>query len=451
MLEMKRYKDIVVFKSEGQEPWAFHARNMELAEVSAETWESLPAAEFVSAKTGELVAKNEAVDEIIEWEASENPEVLSSKIKFGIKSVTINVTQICNLHCTYCAAGGDGTYGDAVKKISVEKTLPQIKFFLDQLTPGSAFHVSFLGGEPLLYPDAMKGIADYTREEAAKKNISTSFKVTTNGTLLTSKNIEILNQIGTDVVISIDGPAEINDSRRPDKSGKGPTEKILSGLQMLSSQRENIQRLEVHAVLDPEHFDVESTYEFFRHLPVDRFEFTFSVNNSNPDSSKTYVESFEKAVAKAYLIGGEKELRRFTLFDRYFTILDNQERIENHCGLGKTLAVIDARNRMFNCPWTVGDKDNQIGDKTDLDYDRLEKYGRSIVEMNNCGDCWARFLCGGGCSFVHSSVNGTSLNKKNDFCFRTRYLTALVLKYYSLTRGNDGKEEGEPDGQKETH
>lgn len=433
-MQLRRFKDVVAFKLEGQAPWAFHARNMELAEVSEESWETLSPAEFISVDSEELRTENEASQELREWESSNNPEVISEPLKFGIKSLTINVTQICNLHCNYCAAGGDGTYGDAVKKISVEKTLPQIKFFLDQLKPGSAFHVSFLGGEPLLYPEAMKAIADYTKEIAAAKNISTSFKVTTNGTLLTEKNIEILNHIGTAVVVSLDGPARINDIRRADKAGRGSTEKILLGLKKLSELRNQIPSVEVHAVMDEEHSDVEATYHFFKHLPVDSFEFTFSVNDINIPASRMYVESYERAAEQAFLAGGEKELRKFRLFDRYFTILDNQERVENHCGLGKTLAVVDARNRLYNCPWTVGDQDNQIGENTDLHYDRLARYNKSLIEKNNCQDCWARFLCGGGCSFVHSSVNGTDLNKKNDFCFRTRYLTALVLKYYAQIR-----------------
>ncbi len=455
-LQIRRFKDIVAFKKGADSPLAFHSRNMELAEISEDAWQSLPSTSFLTASTQELdkisVDSTEAAVELREWETSENPEASAIPLKFTIRSVTINVTQICNLHCTYCAAGGDGTYGDAIKKISVEKTLPQIRFFLDQLNPGSSFHISFLGGEPLLYPDALKAIADYTNEEGAKKNITSTFKVTTNGTLLTDKNIAMLNEIGCAVDISLDGPAEINDSRRPDRAGRGSTAKIIEGLQRLALSRDKIPYVELHCVMDPGHFDVASIYQFFRTLPVDRFEFTYSVNETSTDSSQKFVESYEQAAELAFLNGGEKELRRFHLFDRYFTVLDNQERIENHCGLGKTLAVIDARNRIFNCPWTVGDQKNQIGEGTTLDYDQLAKYSKNQVEMNQCGNCWARFLCGGGCSFVHQSLDGQNINKKNDFCFRTRYLAAVVLKYYGLTRGiNDGQKKGEPSGRQETH
>ncbi len=460
MLQIRRYKDIVAFRQGEESPVAFHSRNMEMAEISEDAWQTLASASFLTADSENLVAglppsmdyKEEASEELQAWEISENPQAVAVPLKFTIRSLTINVTQVCNLHCTYCAAGGDGTYGDAIKKISIEKTLPQIRFFLDQLKPGSSFHISFLGGEPLLYPEAMKAIANYTQEEAAKKGIVPTFKVTTNGTLLTDQNIALLNDISCAVDISLDGPPEVNDSRRPDRAGRGATAKIIEGLQRLAAQRSKIPYIELHCVMDPSHCDVDGTYLFFRTLPVDRFEFTYSVNETSTISSQKFVESYERAAAKAFNFGGEKELRRFHLFDRYFTVLDNQERIENHCGLGKTLAVIDARNRIFNCPWTVGDKKNQIGDGVLLDYAQLEKYAQPQVEMNQCGSCWARFLCGGGCSFVHESLDGQNMNKKNDFCFRTRYLTAVVLKYYGLNRGiNDAEEKGEPNGRQETH
>lgn len=442
MLQIRRYNDIVAFRREENAPMAFHARNLELAEVSEEVWNSLAETNFLSSAKGQLYSQDlEASEELAQWEMSDVLES-SGSLSFGIRSLTINVTQICNLHCTYCAAGGDGSYGDAVKKISIEKTLPQIKFFMEQLPNDASFHIAFLGGEPLLYPEALKAIADHAKEQAKTKNISVSFKVTTNGTLLTEKNIEILNDIGLHVVVSLDGPADINDVRRPSKAGRPSTEKILEGLQRLAALRKNISCLELHSVMDPQHHDVEKTYNFFSSLPVDRFEFTYSVSDNDLVSSQSFVESYERATAMAWARGGEKELRRFSLFDRYFNILDSQQRVENHCGLGKTLAVVDARNRLFNCPWTVGDQGHQIGEGQVLDYDRLEKHSQNLVTANKCQDCWARFLCGGGCSFVHESIDGVNLKKKKDFCFRTRYLTALVLAYFQLIRGETPESEG---------
>src|SRR5690606_27575887 len=86
-------------------------------------------------------AHSEAHQALQDWESENNPNVKSGRMDFGIRSLTINVTQICNLKCTYCAAGGDGTYGQAQTRISVEKTLPQLKFFLEKLPEGASFKI----------------------------------------------------------------------------------------------------------------------------------------------------------------------------------------------------------------------------------------------------------------------------------------------------------------------
>ncbi len=119
-MEQRRFKDIVAFKWEQGAPLAFHARNLEVAEISAEAWEGLQ---------GDALSLSEATEELKLWEQEVNPDVKSGKLEIGIRSLTVNVTQICNLKCTYCAAGGMVPMVLHKLKINVEKTLPQLKFF----------------------------------------------------------------------------------------------------------------------------------------------------------------------------------------------------------------------------------------------------------------------------------------------------------------------------------
>ena len=159
------------------------------------------------------------LDEMRTWNAEHKPEQLieAPHEPHKVRALTINVTQICNLHCSYCAAGGDGSFGDPVKKISIEKTLPQLQFFMKKLSAGDEFRLTFLGGEPLLYAEGLRLLALYAQELAADRQIKTQFVVVTNGTQFTRANIEILKQIKANITISIDGPPEINDPLRPNK------------------------------------------------------------------------------------------------------------------------------------------------------------------------------------------------------------------------------------------
>lgn len=419
-MEMRRYKDIMAIKEQGKSPVAFHARNLEVAEITEELWDSMQ---------GPTIN-----NEIIHWELEENPEVMGGKLGFNVKSLTINVTQICNLKCEYCAAGGDGTYGDPKTKISIEKTLPQIKFFIDQLKPESHFHISFLGGEPMLYPDLIRAIAEYTQELGTQKKLKLSFKITTNGTLFTEKALFQLASFKPEIVISLDGGKEIQDLYRPSKNNQSSFDEIIKGLQLVQKNRKHIGRLALHGVFHKKYVDLVSTYKLFASLNVDWFEFTYAVAEDDVDSNVEYVEQMRNIAQLAYQTGGEAALRKIQNYNHYFNLLDSQKRLENHCGAGKSFFVIDAKNKIYTCPWLVGKPEEVVGEGSDLNYDKLQFYQDSLVVKNNCESCWARYLCGGGCMFVHESKTGKKNIKNSQFCDRTKQIIATTISYYENCR-----------------
>ncbi len=437
MIEMRRHKDIVAFRRDLELPTAFHAQNLEVAEISEELWQSLIPTKLSDSNAVQMPLEqtdSEVFAAAEEWLHENNPDVQSGSVPFGIRSLTLNVTQICNLHCTYCAAGGDGTYGDAVKRISIEKTLPQIKFFMEKLSPGQSFHISFIGGEPLLYPEAIQMIGEHAAQIAASRKIPLSFKVTTNGTLFTDRVLAILKTLKAHVVVSIDGPAEINDRVRPQKNKQPITEKIIQGIRMLAQDKLFLGSLGLHGVFNKNNMEIEKAYEFYLGLGVDWFEFTYAVDEHDFELNQEYMKKMKSIAEKAWATGGERELRKISNFDHFFKILDSQRRVENHCGSGKSLVVVDARNRIYGCPWAVGKSQEQMGQDTQLDMSKFEALKESLIEKNDCGSCWARYLCGGGCMFIHQGRTGNKHKKDPEFCERTRFLVSLSIMYYKRSR-----------------
>ncbi len=434
VMELRRHKDIIAFKTGGSLPVALHARNLEVAELSNEAWESMSVVDLASSNPMTELVENEASQTLKLWNLEQNSETKSGQLSFGIRSITLNVTQICNLHCTYCAAGGDGTFGDPQTKISVEKTLPQIKFLLEKIPVGESFHITFLGGEPLLYPEAIELIAEYVNLMTAGRKISTTFSVVTNGTLINDKALQVLTKIKSNVSISIDGPAEINDKTRPQRNGKGSTATVIEGIQKLTAVKDQLGRLILHAVFSKENMQITKAYEFFGQFNVDYYEFTYSVDTSDESSSAMYNEQMKLVADLAYARGGEKELRKITLFDRYFNALDNQQQTENYCGAGKSYLMIDARNQVYTCPWEVGNKKDQVGTGSFIDTEKLEELAKPLIEKNNCQTCWARFMCGGGCMFIHKSKTGSKHQKDLNFCIRTRDLISTTILLYKKSR-----------------
>ncbi len=451
--EIRRHKDFVAFKKADSAPFSFHSKNIQVAEISDELWSLMPISDFSSAVPSELsMSQDSDITALIKaWEQS-SVLVMPENKDHNQFNLTLNVTQLCNLHCHYCAAGGDGTYGDPVGQISVEKTLPQIKIFMDRLRSKISdhintkkrdpelrgqFNITFLGGEPLMYPQAIQLIGKYARDLGTQNNIRTEFQIITNGTLINDQVLDLLAPLKPTITFSLDGPPEINDSRRPQKNGKSSTVQALQGLDTLLARKNEFGMILMHAVFNRDHLDVVQTWNFFQKLNIDQMEFTFDITEKDEVANQKFVESMKKTAELAFAKGRETELRRIRFFDIYFSQLDNPYQKENYCGTGKSLLSIDSRNNVYQCPLEVSFKDRMIGQGAEVNWNRLKPLQQPLIELNHCQTCWARHMCGGGCLFNHESLTGDKHTKHITYCYRTRHLLSEVFMYYKNSRESE--------------
>lgn len=427
-MELKQWNDILAVKTTAGQYLGYHTQTLDVAELSEEIWNG------ISNQTLEQDA--DAFEQLKAWneEKFENPVSAKSNNPTPIDTITINVNQLCNLHCTYCAAGGDGSYGDKVKNISVEKTLPQLGYLLSKLSPSSSFQITYLGGEPLLYPEGIKLIAAYLNEKGPELGIAIRHRIVTNGTLLNPENCELLASIKAHVAISLDGPAEINDKSRPLKNGASSTALVLEGIANLNKVRNRISSLRISGVFNRKNLDLVSAYKFFRELNPDAYDFNLDHDETDPALSLQYGEQLGKVFELAYTNGGEAELRKITSISRIFSNLDNKKRVQNYCGAGKNFVMIDSKNNVFPCVWSPNDPKKAIGSGVEiLDSNRLQ-FQKPLIEKKGCETCWAKHLCGGGCTYVHERVGQANSMPAEVFCVQSRYLISLAISYYVRCR-----------------
>ena len=433
--EIRRHRHVVAFKKGLGPAYAYHSKNLQVAEISDDLWNQMPVADFSKAEELEISDSqiSQESQDLKSWSQFETPveSLVKPENKFNL---TLNITQLCNLHCHYCAAGGDGTYGDPVRQISVEKTLPQIAMLMKRLKPGGQFNITFLGGEPLMYPLAIQAIGLFTKKLDAENNIKAEFQIITNATLINDSVLDVISPIRPTITVSIDGPPEINDRQRPQKNGLKSSDQAIQGLQSLLKRKDQFGPLLLHAVFNKNHTDVEKVWEYFQQFPVDKMEFTFDVTEKSEEANRSFTESLKKAAALAFAKGQEKELRRIQFFDIYFSQLDSQTRRENHCGSGKSLLSLDSRNQIYQCPLEVSFKTRVVGIDDQINWGLLKPLEKPLIELNNCQSCWAKHLCGGGCMFNHESLTGDKHTKHPTYCFRTRHLLSEVIMYYKQTR-----------------
>ncbi|MEQ1722985.1 MAG: radical SAM protein [Pseudobdellovibrio sp.] len=407
-----------------------------MAEISEESFQEMTE---ISLLSGEIPSSRDTVDEearlaLSNWDEEQNSAAKSGKFEFGVRSITLNVNQICNLKCVYCAAGGDGTYGSPANQISIEKTLPQLKMLLSELKEGMKFSLTFVGGEPLIHPEAVKAIYEYVTEKCLKVLALPNFTIVTNGTLIDEKTSNILKSMKINILISLDAVKEINDVVRPSKNNESSTDMTLNGLAKLSKDRGEILSIGIASVCSIDNVDLVKNYRFFKTLNPDWLEFNFSYSERSQELNKKYIEQMKLIAEIAWKSGGEAELRKIKDFNHYFKLLDSQQKVENHCGAGKSYFVIDAKNKLYTCPWVVGQKEEVVGDEDSIKIESLKNYSKPLIELNNCQTCWARYLCGGGCMYINKAHSGSKHTKSISFCERTRSLIVLALMYYKLAR-----------------
>jgi uncharacterized protein len=424
-LELARFDNILAIKTDRGDVVGFHSRNLQVAHLDEMVWQALRNKDAGSA---------EVADEIERWNTERDPAAHDADIPQAIRSFTINIAQICNLNCSYCAAGGDGTYGSAVKSIELSGLYEQIRMLMHDVGEGERFTFTFLGGEPLLYPETISAVARFARLQAAGRNIRLYFDIVTNGTLITPEIAELLASLRCNVTISLDGPPEINDAARPSRGGQGSSERILRGLGNLVKVRPRLDSLSVGSVFGPHNTNVAATYEYLRQFDFDMYKFDFAAGEGDSEASLAYAEAIVMTAELAWKYGGERELRKITVFENLFRTLDGKARVLSHCGAGKSLLQVDTSGKLYTCQWFVGQADEQVGEGLRVDHEKLQAYADPLIESNGCSACWARHLCGGGCMFVHKTKTGSKNQPDPDYCSRTKRIFAKGIEIYAQAR-----------------
>ncbi|MFY9176918.1 MAG: thioether cross-link-forming SCIFF peptide maturase, partial [Caldicoprobacterales bacterium] len=158
----------------------------------------------------------------------------------GIKALCLHAAHDCNLGCEYCFAS-KGDYATNRTLMSYEVACKALEFLAQNSGTRRNIEVDFFGGEPLLNFDVIKRVVDYGRELEKSTNKKFHFTITTNGTILNEEIMDFINQNMDNIVISLDGRKDINDSMRPDRGNHGTYDRIVSNARKIVDNRKGKQ------------------------------------------------------------------------------------------------------------------------------------------------------------------------------------------------------------------
>lgn len=183
------------------------ARNAIL--VNREILNTIPAGqEYVS--LGFLVDADK--DEASDWEDS----FCRAKADMDYIDLTILLTHQCQMKCQYCFEGEkDST------SISDDSMQAIMNFLRAHKNTCKRLRVTWFGGEPLLNYPKLKEMSIRLNEFCRENEIQYTGDITTNAFALSRERCsEMVNKLNVKrFIITLDGPAEVHDRRRPLRSG----------------------------------------------------------------------------------------------------------------------------------------------------------------------------------------------------------------------------------------
>ena len=370
-------------------------------------------------------------------------------------AVNVNLTNVCNLACTYCFAEG-GDYGRITGAMG-EHSIAWIFDFIDRnAAPGQRVRFEFFGGEPLANFGVIRKICERARGVAERDGTEFVHRVSTNLTLMPQGIEDLFREYRFIVSVSIDGGREAQDANRPSKNGKGSYDRIVRNLgrlreacggditlvaRMTIATAEPTLKDNVLALWQLNLFDYFQIYpgvypvEQSTKVPV---ALTLGDRKLSEPQGIEYINHFLQP-------GIVEQFREFlvyypNLFDpgnRFRGVLEYERTVQMvaegatalaFCSGGRTYYTHSPDGSVSPCHRLVGDQSFDVGTGADGITRHHPEWRRTVDEHPVCGWCWARYLCGGGCRQENHVASGDVNDLNNESCQYQLVLAEEVIK-----------------------
>ncbi|PTT76483.1 radical SAM protein [Pelomonas sp. HMWF004] len=319
-------------------------------------------------------------------------------------AVSLAVAQKCNLGCTYCYAG-QGEFGGKARNMAEPVAHQSVDWLLDQAAPGSKVNLAFMGGEPLANRAVLRSTTRHAAERAAALGVACRFSVTTNGSLLTEADAEFFEAHGFAVTVSLDGAPEQHNRLRGFKGGKGSFDQIVERLQPLLRLQRRMQ-VSCRVTVTPFNLDLPRILDRFIDMGFHSVGFSPLLRAANGQAElgpQELAEMLEAMIACGLAFEqAVMEGRRYPFLNMVNALQELQRGSHRPypCGAGAGYFGVSADGDLSACHRFVGDEAGAMGSlATGVDRERqvLWLAERHVHRQSPCSDCWARYLCGGGC------------------------------------------------------
>lgn len=319
------------------------------------------------------------------------------------QSLSLNVSSACNLSCGYCYADRGAFGGKQADRMTHDTAITAVDRLLAVADPQRPVTIGFLGGEPLLNRALIHAVVLHASRAGRDHRLDVRFSITTNGTTLSSDDIDLFRAHLFAVTVSIDGDAGTQDAQRPDARGRGTFARLAERLAPLLAEPGRAQ-VAARLTVTNDVFDLakrlDAVYALgFSEAGVAPLRTAKDDTNVEGDSWQAYLDELV-AVARSELARARSgQPVRLTNFAVALKQIHAGASSPYPCGAGGGYFSVAADGDWYACHRAIGDDNFVLGNSEGLESSRRQRFlaSRHVHAQAPCNTCWARYLCSGSC------------------------------------------------------
>lgn len=270
---------------------------------------------------------------------------------------------------------------------------------LEMLDETRPVDIGFFGGEPLLYLGALEEATELAVKLSLARKVASKFHLTTNATLITEYAATFLRDQGFTVLVSLDGPADLHNKHR------GGHAETMRGLLLLKAA--GVCQVMARATYVPDAISLRRRAEYLYGLQKRGLIKAFSIEPASGQTWDGEVLSQEYGELGNWYVEQIKAGERPDFF-HFRVFLQRLRDAQPHlcsCGAGNSYITIGPDGTLYACHRQGSSEIGHV--KVGFDETKRNEWldGR-LFNHQDCCDCWAKFVCGGGCREAHCQETG---------------------------------------------
>ncbi len=426
----------------------YHSLTMKMVFLSKEDAQELQRCGWESVKKNDLILKMKEHKLIVPVQYDESQELRAicdtHNIPPDIRVMYLMLTEHCNYDCSYCFIRQSlppGYKSSFMSCRTVKKSIDRFSECLAKSRSNKEKTIIFYGGEPLLNVTALKSALRYIKLLQENGGLPRSLKLclNTNGSLITGGIAEYLKKHDVHVAVSIDGKACAHDVYRVYPDGRGTFEETIKGFYFLKKAGLDVT---ISCTAGPHNMkEMENIADWFiNDLGIEAFGWNILADTPGKKlMSKKNIQTFTAAALRCYEFCLEHGIYEDAIGRIVTSFVKNQVRPYNCAACGEQM-VVSPDGKIGICHAFLGTGtyfdhhvDHPFTPESDAAF--IEWKRRSPLNIEDCHQCAALGICGGGCPYEGYKDGGTIWNRDQNHCIHARaVLEWLIWKIYRLSR-----------------